>query len=166
MHSLELRAAKVPLLSDATCNKPEVYGNNITEGMFCAGTLDGGVDACEGDSGGPLVCASSRKYSKVFLGIRQNADIFASPQFSRWPHTVRNHILGLALRLCQQTGCLRQSGPLSGLDRAKAETITTHVRSVVGRDDNSCQSAIVVRCLYLNATHNQSEILRLREYSM
>ena len=26
--------------------------------MFCAGTLDEGVDACMGDSGGPLVCES------------------------------------------------------------------------------------------------------------
>ncbi|KAL9700500.1 hypothetical protein quinque_003941 [Culex quinquefasciatus] len=48
IHSLELRAAKVPLLSDVTCTQPEVYGKNITAGMFCAGSLDGGVDACEG----------------------------------------------------------------------------------------------------------------------
>lgn len=61
VHSLELRAAKVPLLSDEVCNQPEVYGNNVTEGMFCAGALDGGVDACEGDSGGPLVCMNDHE---------------------------------------------------------------------------------------------------------
>lgn len=64
VHSLELRAAKVPLLSDVTCTQPEVYGKNITAGMFCAGSLDGGVDACEGDSGGPLVCKNDRKFDR------------------------------------------------------------------------------------------------------
>ncbi|XP_055526908.1 uncharacterized protein LOC129719538 [Wyeomyia smithii] len=62
-HSLELRAAKVPLISDTVCNQPEVYGNNVTDGMFCAGPLDGNVDACEGDSGGPLVCTSERGHT-------------------------------------------------------------------------------------------------------
>lgn len=52
----ELRAGKIPILDDATCSQPHVYGNEITEGMFCAGTLDEGIDACLGDSGGPLVC--------------------------------------------------------------------------------------------------------------
>lgn len=63
IHSLELRAAKVPLLSETTCTQPEVYGKNITAGMFCAGSLDGGVDACEGDSGGPLVCKNDRGHT-------------------------------------------------------------------------------------------------------
>jgi len=29
----------------------------IISGMFCAGSMDESVDACEGDSGGPLVCS-------------------------------------------------------------------------------------------------------------
>lgn len=34
--------------------------------MFCAGSLDEGVDACDGDSGGPLVCINDRgKISRI-----------------------------------------------------------------------------------------------------
>ncbi|XP_068085129.1 uncharacterized protein [Anabrus simplex] len=52
-----LRATWVPILPRETCRASFVYGANaITEGMFCAGHLDGGADACQGDSGGPLVC--------------------------------------------------------------------------------------------------------------
>ncbi|KAM8710851.1 hypothetical protein ACLKA7_017475 [Drosophila subpalustris] len=53
----ELRAAQLPILPDATCKQLNVYGDAMTEGMFCAGSMDESVDACEGDSGGPLVCS-------------------------------------------------------------------------------------------------------------
>lgn len=31
--------------------------------MFCAGSLDESVDACDGDSGGPLVCSNNGLYT-------------------------------------------------------------------------------------------------------
>ncbi|XP_044764344.1 uncharacterized protein LOC123320918 [Coccinella septempunctata] len=54
--SNELRAGEVPLLPETVCKMPHVYGDSLTDGMFCAGHLDGGTDACDGDSGGPLAC--------------------------------------------------------------------------------------------------------------
>lgn len=56
-----LRAAQLPILSDDICKQAHVYGNSMTEGMFCAGSMDESVDACDGDSGGPLVCSDEGK---------------------------------------------------------------------------------------------------------
>jgi secreted trypsin-like serine protease len=53
--SRNLKKVQVPLVSNATCNRPEAYQNGVGPGMICAGSRDGGVDACQGDSGGPLV---------------------------------------------------------------------------------------------------------------
>ncbi|XP_037005936.2 transmembrane protease serine 11A isoform X2 [Artibeus jamaicensis] len=51
----DLREARVKIISDDVCKQPQVYGNDIKFGMFCAGYLEGIYDACRGDSGGPLV---------------------------------------------------------------------------------------------------------------
>ncbi|KAL8565021.1 hypothetical protein ACOMHN_003397 [Nucella lapillus] len=56
-----LRAAKVPLRSFRVCQY--LYKGVLTERMFCAGYLEGGIDTCQGDSGGPLVCKIDDVYT-------------------------------------------------------------------------------------------------------
>lgn len=51
--SQTLRAAQLPLVSDAEC--AETFSAYEAESMVCAGFEEGGVDACQGDSGGPLL---------------------------------------------------------------------------------------------------------------
>ncbi|XP_042610451.1 trypsin-3-like [Cyprinus carpio] len=54
-----LQCLNLPVLSKETCKS--VYGEIITENMFCAGFFNGGKDACQGDSGGPVVCGGQLK---------------------------------------------------------------------------------------------------------
>ncbi|XP_007496433.2 transmembrane protease serine 11E isoform X1 [Monodelphis domestica] len=56
-----LRQVKVNIIDTKICNEPQIYNNDITAGMICAGFLTGGKDACQGDSGGPLVSPNSRE---------------------------------------------------------------------------------------------------------
>lgn len=57
-------ATWIPIHSNDICKMPHIYGEHLTDGMFCAGLLDGGFDACDGDSGGPLACLDQ---GKLFL---------------------------------------------------------------------------------------------------
>nr|AML23866.1 ixominogen [Ixodes ricinus] len=66
LQSSVLQTAAVPLYEPGQCEQPWVYGYRIKRGMFCAGHVDGGMDACHGDSGGPLVCRSITGNFAVF----------------------------------------------------------------------------------------------------
>ncbi|XP_029439229.1 LOW QUALITY PROTEIN: coagulation factor XII [Rhinatrema bivittatum] len=61
VHSVYLQEALVPILSQEQCMSPELHGSRLSEGMLCAGYLQGAIDACQGDSGGPLVCEDAGK---------------------------------------------------------------------------------------------------------
>ncbi|XP_069970434.1 antigen WC1.1 [Penaeus vannamei] len=65
-HSKVLQSAALPILPDSTCRADYVYGpTRLTEGMYCAGYMEGGIDTCQGDSGGPMVCVVDGRHTVV-----------------------------------------------------------------------------------------------------
>lgn len=65
-HSKVLQSAALPILPDSTCKADYVYGpTRLTEGMYCAGYMEGGIDTCQGDSGGPMVCIVDGMYHQI-----------------------------------------------------------------------------------------------------
>ncbi|KAM9542669.1 serine protease 56 [Guaruba guarouba] len=65
--------AQVPLLSQETC-RGALGRDLITNTMFCAGYLSGGIDSCQGDSGGPLACQDPSSHRFVLYGITSWGD--------------------------------------------------------------------------------------------
>ncbi|XP_044258955.1 transmembrane protease serine 9-like [Tribolium madens] len=58
---VELQEVDLPTIQDDLCEL--IYGDRLTERMFCAGYPKGQKDTCQGDSGGPY------EYNQVLLGI-------------------------------------------------------------------------------------------------
>lgn len=46
-YSSQLLNARVFLISQERCKAPHIYGTVLDESMFCAGTLQGGIDSCQ-----------------------------------------------------------------------------------------------------------------------
>jgi secreted trypsin-like serine protease len=65
--SADLRWVSIQYIDTALCNTAPFYGGAVTDGMMCAGTLDGSADACAGDSGGPLVLQNG--FAKSLVGV-------------------------------------------------------------------------------------------------
>jgi secreted trypsin-like serine protease len=64
-----LVSAKMPVVSNTDCNKPESYDGAVTDNMFCAGLRSGGLDACQGDSGGPAVAYDDASHRPMLEGV-------------------------------------------------------------------------------------------------
>ncbi|KAM6155653.1 testisin-like [Rhynchocyon petersi] len=63
-----LQEVEIAIINPATCS--DMYyqpymGSPIRGDMLCAGTKEGGKDACSGDSGGPLVCEDSHLWYQI-----------------------------------------------------------------------------------------------------
>uniref|UniRef100_A0A8C8RY81 Peptidase S1 domain-containing protein n=1 Tax=Pelusios castaneus TaxID=367368 RepID=A0A8C8RY81_9SAUR len=65
--------ARVPLLSQDVC-RSTLGKELLTNAMFCAGYLAGGIDSCQGDSGGPLMCQEPGSQQAVLYGITSWGD--------------------------------------------------------------------------------------------
>lgn len=84
-HPRVLQAARVPLVNQTDCNAGNRYQGLVTDQMFCAGFMAGGVDSCQGDSGGPLVILRHNKKTNderfVLAGITSWGVGCAAPDF-------------------------------------------------------------------------------------
>ena len=57
--SQKLMQVAVEVLDHQTCNSKDWYNGYVSEGMVCAGFVEGGRDSCSGDSGGALICKNN-----------------------------------------------------------------------------------------------------------
>lgn len=70
---------RVPIVSNEACNAPTSYDGAIRDDQFCAGLIEGGIDACAGDSGGPAIVGVDGV--QVQIGIVSYGRGCAEPDF-------------------------------------------------------------------------------------
>ncbi|XP_020288984.1 trypsin II-P29-like isoform X2 [Pseudomyrmex gracilis] len=71
--SNDLMYVDLPVLSTKQCRELLINVTDLPEGMYCAGYIEGGRDACQGDSGGGMVC------NNVLTGIVSGGEGCALP---------------------------------------------------------------------------------------
>lgn len=79
-HSEVLQEARIPAVSDKTCQSQYYYVNINEKVQFCAGFTNGRKDACQGDSGGPLLKQINGEPTQV--GIISSGIGCAQPNFT------------------------------------------------------------------------------------
>uniref|UniRef100_M4AHP4 Peptidase S1 domain-containing protein n=1 Tax=Xiphophorus maculatus TaxID=8083 RepID=M4AHP4_XIPMA len=100
-----LHQAPVTIYLPQICNHPYVLNGRVTETMFCAGNLRGGVDTCQGDSGGPLVVNSGNVWWLIGVtswgygcGLRTKPGLYGNISFfMEW---IQKQMQGDSLRKC------------------------------------------------------------------
>ncbi|XP_014475336.1 PREDICTED: putative trypsin-6 [Dinoponera quadriceps] len=74
IQSPDLMYVELPIREPKECQELLVNVTEMYLGMFCAGFLQGGKDACQGDSGGGMVC------NNVLTGVVSGGEGCARPQ--------------------------------------------------------------------------------------
>ncbi|KAF3853634.1 hypothetical protein F7725_014322 [Dissostichus mawsoni] len=91
--SSQLLNARVFVISDEKCKNLDAYRNVLDSSMFCAGTLQGGIDSCQGDSGGPLVCEKNgTQYISGVVSWGKGCAVRKQPGVYASVHAVTNWI--------------------------------------------------------------------------
>ncbi|XP_076173331.1 trypsin 3A1-like, partial [Ptiloglossa arizonensis] len=100
----KLRKVNLPILSQEECDEAGYQKNRITENMFCAGYLEGELDACFGDSGGPLHVKGTNGHLEV-IGIISWGRGCARPKFPGIYTKVTNYLGWLKDHLDDECVC-------------------------------------------------------------
>ncbi|XP_058791208.1 trypsin-like [Phymastichus coffea] len=108
----------VPLLPIPLCRELLYNYSSIPPGMFCAGYLDGGRDACQGDSGGGMICEG------YLTGVVSGGEGCAWPRLPGLYADVKYYLPWIELYVELNNNFTIRSTPFNGRSSAMQTTST------------------------------------------